>query len=185
MLAAAEGPPRFFAVGAASNATGTIHDVKRAVGLAKAAGVDYTLVDAVHYAPHQLIDVAEWGCDFALTSAYKWFGPHQSMLFGREALLRTLPTTKVRPAPDELPTLESYELSRWEMGTLPFETIAGQVSPAAPFASLRSRPSSKKRASKELPHSWRRWSTWRAWGCGSAGRSRGLGGGRRSSAGSA
>ena len=63
MLAAAEGPPRVFAVGAASNATGTIHDVKRAVGLAKAAGVDYTLVDAVHYAPHQLIDVAEWGGD--------------------------------------------------------------------------------------------------------------------------
>ena len=197
MLAAAEGPPRFFAVGAASNATGTIHDVKRAVGLAKAAGVDYTLVDAVHYAPHQLIDVREWGCDFALTSAYKWFGPHQSMLFGREALLRSLPTTKVRPAPDELPTLESYELSRWEMGTLPFETIAGQVGPAALFASFilvhpqriqtsKQSQNLKNNPLKKLPrHSWLRWSTWPGWGCGSEGRSRGLGGGRRSSAGSA
>lgn len=115
MLANAKGNPRFLAVGAASNATGTIHDVRRIVAMAKAAGVDYTVVDAVHYAPHQLIDVRAWGCDFCLTSAYKWFGPHQSMMYGRKELLATLPTTKVRPATDELPTLDSYELSRWEM----------------------------------------------------------------------
>jgi len=139
MLASAEGKPRFLALGAASNATGTIHDVKRAVALAKAAGVDYTVVDAVHYAPHQMIDVQKWGCDFCLTSAYKWFGPHQSMMYGRKELLATLPTTKVRPATDELPTLESYELSRWEMGTLPFETIAGQLAAVEYIASLGTR----------------------------------------------
>lgn len=115
MLASAKGTPRFLAVGAASNATGTIHDVSRIIAMAKAAGVDYTVVDAVHFAPHQQIDVQAWGCDFCLTSAYKWFGPHQSMMYGRKELLATLPTIKVRPATDELPTLDSYELSRWEM----------------------------------------------------------------------
>eukprot|EP01047_Picozoa_sp_COSAG01_P072800 COSAG01_NODE_11678_length_1882_cov_1.293326_3_plen_179_part_00 len=72
---------RLLAIGAAANATGTMHDVPRAIRLAKAAGCDYTIVDAVQYAPHKLIDVQAWGCDFAFTSSYKWFGPHITLMY--------------------------------------------------------------------------------------------------------
>jgi len=58
----------------------------------------YTVVDAVQLAPHHRLDVAAWGCDFAFTSAYKWFGPHLSLMFGRAELLRALPSKKVRRA---------------------------------------------------------------------------------------
>ena len=128
--------PALLALGAASNATGTMHDVRRAVGLAKAAGAPYTIVDAVHYAPHHSIDVQTWGCDFAFTSAYKWFGPHMSLMYGRAELLSTLPSCKVRPATDELPTAESYQLSRWERGTLNFESLAGVLAAVEYVASL-------------------------------------------------
>ena len=128
--------PALLALGAASNATGTMHDVRRAVALAKAAGAPYTIVDAVHYAPHHAIDVQKWGCDFAFTSAYKWFGPHMSLMYGRSELLGSLPSQKVRPATNELPTAESYQLSRWERGTLNFESLAGVLAAVDYIASL-------------------------------------------------
>ncbi len=106
---------RLVAVGLASNAVGTINPVKRIVELAHAAGA-LTYVDAVHYAPHGPLDVRELGTDFLASSAYKWFGPHVGVLYGRADLLDGLPAYKVRPAHD-----------RFETGTPNFEGIAGTL----------------------------------------------------------
>lgn len=108
---------RILAIGYASNAVGTINDVAKAVRLAHAVGT-LVFVDAVHYAPHGPIDVHALDCDFLACSAYKFFGPHVGILFGkREHLARFWPY-RVQPAPDEVP-------SRWETGTLNHEGLAG------------------------------------------------------------
>ena len=105
------------AAGYASNAVGTINPVREITKLAHDAGA-LMFADAVHYAPHGLIDVRAIDCDFLVCSAYKWFGPHMGTLYGkREQLLRFKPY-KVRPAPDTLP-------DRWETGTQVQELIAG------------------------------------------------------------
>jgi cysteine desulfurase family protein (TIGR01976 family) len=108
---------RLVAVGAASNAVGTINDVRRVADAARAVGA-LTFVDAVHYAPHRLPDVEALGCDFLACSAYKFFGPHVGILWGRGELLERLTPYKVPPASDEAP-------ERWETGTLNHEGIAG------------------------------------------------------------
>ena len=77
---------RLLAIGAASNALGTINDVARAVAMAREAEA-LSFIDAVHFAPHQLVDVAEWGCDFLACSTYKFYGPHLGVLFGRREQL--------------------------------------------------------------------------------------------------
>ncbi len=101
----------------ASNAAGTINPVGRIAEMAHAAGA-FHVVDAVQSAPHVSIDVQAIGCDFLLCSAYKFFGPHVGLLWGRYELLETLPVYKVRPAKDVTPY-------RWETGTPAFELIAG------------------------------------------------------------
>ncbi len=101
----------------ASNAVGTINPVQRIAAMAHAAGA-LLVVDAVQSAPHIPIDVQAIGCDFLLCSAYKFFGPHIGVMWGRRRLLAELPAYKVRPAKDEPPY-------RWETGTPSFETIAG------------------------------------------------------------
>jgi cysteine desulfurase family protein (TIGR01976 family) len=108
---------RLVALGCASNAVGTINDVRTVVRWAHAAGA-LVFLDAVHYAPHGPIDVQDWGCDFLACSAYKFFGPHVGILWGRRALLEELPAYKVRPAPDDLP-------GRWMTGTQNHEGLAG------------------------------------------------------------
>jgi cysteine desulfurase family protein (TIGR01976 family) len=108
---------RWVAVTAASNAVGTVPDLPGIVELAHAAGAR-VFVDAVHAAPHRRIDVEALGCDALACSAYKWFGPHIGILWGRPELLAELQPDKVRPSPDEGP-------DRWELGTLPFEALAG------------------------------------------------------------
>ena len=108
---------RWVAVTAASNAVGTVPDLPGIVELAHAAGAR-VFVDAVHAAPHRRIDVEALGCDALACSAYKWFGPHIGILWGRPELLADLQPDKVRPSPDEGP-------DRWELGTLPFEALAG------------------------------------------------------------
>ncbi|MCU0281887.1 MAG: cysteine desulfurase-like protein, partial [Acidimicrobiia bacterium] len=108
---------RLLAVTAASNALGTVPPVRRAADLAHAAGA-LVYIDAVHYTPHRLVDVAALGADFLACSAYKFFGPHTGVLWGREALLEALEAYKVVPAPDSGP-------GKWETGTQSFESLAG------------------------------------------------------------
>jgi cysteine desulfurase family protein (TIGR01976 family) len=104
----------------ASNAVGTLTDVKRIVELAHSVGA-LAWADAVHYGPHGPIDVADWGVDVLICSPYKYFGPHLGLAFGRGELLDSWRPYKVRPAPNE-PLGH-----RFETGTLPHELLAGFV----------------------------------------------------------
>jgi len=117
LRAALAGKPKLVAVGYASNALGTINPVADIVSLAHAAGA-MVYVDAVHYAPHGPIDVRALGCDFLACSAYKFFGPHLGLLYGRYDLLDGLFAYKVRPSSDKLP-------GKFETGTQNHEAIAG------------------------------------------------------------
>ncbi|NMB90806.1 MAG: cysteine desulfurase-like protein, partial [Chloroflexi bacterium] len=122
--ALAEGP-RLLAVGYASNALGTINPIRQITQWAHEAGA-LVYVDAVQYAPHGPIDVQDLGCDFLVCSAYKFFGPHLGVLYGRYDLLDALPAYRVRPAPAEPP-------EKFETGTGSFESIAGLVGALAYF----------------------------------------------------
>ncbi|WP_421695552.1 cysteine desulfurase-like protein [Aestuariivirga sp.] len=110
---------KLLAMGMASNCTGTVNDAKRFAAQAKAAGA-IVYLDAVQFAPHYAIDVQDLGADFVVSSAYKWFGPHQGILWGREALLKDTFGYKVRPAGEELP-------HKFETGTLSHEGMAGTL----------------------------------------------------------
>ena len=110
---------RLVALGLASNCTGTVNDVKHFARQAKAAGA-LVYVDAVQFAPHYAIDVQDLGADVLVSSAYKWFGPHQGILWAREALLKETFGYKVRPAGDDLP-------HKFETGTLSHEGMAGTL----------------------------------------------------------
>jgi cysteine desulfurase family protein (TIGR01976 family) len=128
-LDAALGPrTRLVAVTHASNAVGTIPDVAAVVERAHAAGA-LAYVDAVHYTPHGLVDVQATGCDFLVASAYKFYGPHTGLLYGRWELLDELTAYKVRPAPDEPP-------DKWETGTQSFESLAGVTAAIDHIAAL-------------------------------------------------
>jgi cysteine desulfurase family protein (TIGR01976 family) len=119
---------RLLAIGAASNALGTISDVARACALARAAGA-LSFVDAVHYAPHALVDVRAIGCDFLACSAYKFYGPHVGILYGRRERLEALDAPKLAPAPETAP-------ERLETGTLNHEGIVGAAAAVDFLASL-------------------------------------------------
>jgi cysteine desulfurase family protein (TIGR01976 family) len=108
---------RLVAIGAASNALGTINDVARAARMAHAAGA-LCFVDAVAYAPHVLVDVRAIDCDFLACSSYKFYGPHLGILYGRRTLLEGLDVPKLLPAPDTAP-------ERLETGTQNHEGIVG------------------------------------------------------------
>jgi cysteine desulfurase family protein (TIGR01976 family) len=108
---------RWVAVTGASNAVGTVPDLPGVVAAAHAAGAR-VYVDAVHAAPHRRVDVEALDADALACSAYKWFGPHVGILCARPELLAELEPDKVRPATDVVP-------HRWELGTLPFESLAG------------------------------------------------------------
>jgi len=108
---------KLVAVGYASNASGTINDVKTIIGWARAVGA-YSFIDAVQYAPHGLIDVKALDCDFLACSAYKFFGPHVGILYGKREHLHRLRAYRVRPAGEQLP-------GKWETGTKNHEGLAG------------------------------------------------------------
>jgi cysteine desulfurase family protein (TIGR01976 family) len=112
----------------ASNAIGSIPDVAAIVKAAHAAGA-LTYIDAVHYAPHGVVDVVASGTDFLVASAYKFFGPHTGVLYGRGELLDSLEAYKVRPAPEE-------GGGKWETGTQSFESLAGVAAAVDYLASL-------------------------------------------------
>src|SRR6185503_14298128 len=88
---------KLVAIGGASNALGTINDIERATQMAREVGA-FSFVDAVHYAPHQLVDVKRIGCDFLACSAYKFYGPHIGVLYAREDVLAGLDVPKLLPA---------------------------------------------------------------------------------------
>ena len=119
---------RLVAVTHASNAIGTVVDVRRIVDAAHSVGA-HVYVDAVHYAPHGSIDVGALDCDFLAASAYKFFGPHTGFLYGRGELLAQLDAYKVRPAPSDPP-------GKWETGTQSFEALAGVRAAVDYLASL-------------------------------------------------
>jgi cysteine desulfurase family protein (TIGR01976 family) len=108
---------RLVAVGYASNSVGTINPVAEITKMAHAVGA-WVYVDAVHYAPHGLIDVKALDCDFLVCSPYKFFGPHMGTLYGKHEQLERLRPYKLRPCSDQLP-------DKWESGTQVHELIAG------------------------------------------------------------
>jgi cysteine desulfurase family protein (TIGR01976 family) len=108
---------RLVAIGYASNAVGTINPVADMIAQAHRVGA-YCFIDAVHFAPHDLIDVRNLDCDFLVVSAYKFFGPHIGVLYGKYGHMERLPAYKVRPA-SPLPP------GKYETGTGNFEGIAG------------------------------------------------------------
>jgi cysteine desulfurase family protein (TIGR01976 family) len=119
---------RLVAVACASNAVGSVNDVAAITRWAHDAGA-LVFLDAVHYAPHGPIDVRAWGCDFLACSAYKFFGPHVGILWGRRELLEELPAYKLRPVPNTLP-------DRWMTGTQNHEGLAGVAAAVDYLASL-------------------------------------------------
>ncbi len=114
---ALENKPRLLAVGYASNALGTINPLEKIIPMAHAAGAQ-VYVDAVQFAAHGVIDVQKLGCEYLVSSSYKWWGPHAGIFYGRYDLLDALTPYKVRPATDTTP-------GKWETGTQNHEGIAG------------------------------------------------------------
>jgi cysteine desulfurase family protein (TIGR01976 family) len=119
---------RWIAVTAASNAVGSVPDLEGIVAAARRVGARL-YIDAVHASPHRRMEFAQLGADALACSAYKWFGPHVGVLCARPDLLGELAPDKLRPSSDGVP-------ERWELGTLPFEALAGVAAAADYTASL-------------------------------------------------
>ena len=134
---------RLLAIGGASNALGTINDVPRAAALARRAGA-LVFVDAVHSAPHMLVDVGALGCDLLACSAYKFYGPHVGILWARQGVLEALDVPKLEPAPNEAPY-------RVETGTQNHEGIVGTGTAVEFMASLADGPDRRVRPHASSP----------------------------------
>jgi selenocysteine lyase/cysteine desulfurase len=139
---------RLVAIGAASNILGTINDFETVCAMARDAGA-LSFVDAVHYAAHELIDVKKIGCDFLGLSAYKFYGPHVGVLYGRRDLLESLDVPKLKPAPD-------YSPERLETGTQNHEGIAGAAAAVEFLASLATIGSRRERLAASFAELHRR-----------------------------
>lgn len=125
----------------ASNTTGSIVDMPRVMALVKAKTQAITWLDAVHYAPHCAIDVQALDCDFLISSAYKYFGPHVGVLYGKADTLAALKPYKVAPAKDINP-------NRWETGTANYEGLAGFIAAVDYIASLSGMDDSTSRRAR-------------------------------------
>jgi cysteine desulfurase family protein (TIGR01976 family) len=143
-LAGKLGPrTRLLAIGAASNALGTVTDVARATAMAHEQGA-LAYVDAVHYAPHHLVDVGAIGCDFLACSAYKFYGPHLGVLYAKHDLAQALDVPKLEPAPTDAP-------ERLETGTQNHEGIVGAAEAVMYLGTLaRGGASRRERLSRAL-----------------------------------
>ncbi|MGE5326134.1 MAG: cysteine desulfurase-like protein [Deltaproteobacteria bacterium] len=133
---------KVLAIGVASNALGTINDVRRASDIAHSVGA-LLFADGVHSTPHIPTDVKAWGCDLLACSAYKFYGPHMGVLYGREELLQAIDFPKLLPAPDTAP-------ERAETGTQNHEGIAGTAAAVDFLASLAEGPSRRARLQAAL-----------------------------------
>jgi cysteine desulfurase family protein (TIGR01976 family) len=137
-LKSALGPrTKLLAIGAASNALGTINDVTRAARLAHDVGAT-VFVDAVHYAPHVLVDVRAMDCDFLGCSPYKFYGPHTGVLFGKKERIEALDVPRLDPAHNNSP-------DRLETGTLNHEGMVGAAAAVDFFSSLSTGATRRKR----------------------------------------
>ncbi len=146
---------RLLAVGLAGNATGTIHPVGEICRRAHAVDA-LVYVDAVHFAPHRRIQVGQLACDFLVCSAYKFFGPHVGVLWGRRDLLEDIRPYRLRPAPDRLP-------GRWMTGTQCHEGIAGAAAAVDYIASLAAADSAEvipHTRPEQLDRAFERIATW-------------------------
>lgn len=132
---------RLLAIGAASNALGTVTDVTAAARLAHDAGA-LCFVDAVHQAPHAPVDAGAIGCDLLVCSPYKFYGPHAGTLVVRHDLLERLDVPKLEPAPDAAP-------DRLETGTLSHEAIVGSAAAVEFLASLAGGTGSRREALRQ------------------------------------
>ena len=141
---------KLLAIGAASNILGTITDVAAAARLARDAGA-LCFVDAVHYAPHALVDVRAIGCDLLVCSPYKFYGPHLGTVYVRRDLLERLDVPKVEPAADIAP-------ERLETGTLSHEAIVGAGAAVDFLASLANQAAEPPRGARPddggAPRAW-------------------------------
>jgi cysteine desulfurase family protein (TIGR01976 family) len=135
---------KLVAVGYASNMVGTINPVAEITKMAHAAGA-LMFVDAVHYAPHGLIDVKALGCDFLVCSPYKFFGPHMGTLYGKREHLERFKPYKVRPATDVSPEC-------WETGTQVQELIAGILAAVDYIAELGRHCDATAKSPREALH---------------------------------
>ena len=131
---------RLVACTVASNATGSIVDVAAAARVAHAGGAEIFL-DCVHYAPHALIDVQAFGCDYLVCSGYKIFAPHMGFLWGRRELLQKLKTFREDFIPDEPP-------GKIEAGTFTYENVAGMDAAVRYLKYLGSNIGRKERSEK-------------------------------------
>lgn len=129
---------RLVAVTAASNLIGTMPDIRSIADLAHAAGAQL-FVDGVHYTAHAVVDVARMGADYFACSPYKFLGPHCGAIHGRPELLEELEPDKLLPAPDRVP-------ERFELGTLPYELLAGTTAAVDFLASLAPSPGADRRS---------------------------------------
>lgn len=136
---------RLVAVGAASNAIGTVTDPAPIAELVHGAGA-LLFTDAVHYAPHELVDVRAMGSDFLACSAYKFCGPHVGILFVQKGIAEALDVPKLEPAPDTAP-------ERFETGTLNHEGIAG-VEAAVNFLAELGGAEGDRRHRLEASYAW-------------------------------
>ena len=127
---------RLVAVTAASNAVGSLTDIPSIAKLVHRFGAEL-FVDAVHYAPHRRIDVAQWDCDYLVCSGYKFFGPHIGVLYGRPERMQSIEPYKLRPSPDSIP-------GRWMTGTQNHACIAGLTAAIDYIASIAGDPSDPK-----------------------------------------
>ncbi len=135
---------KLVAAGYASNAVGTVNPVKEIVALAHQAGA-LAYIDAVHYGPHGLIDVAALDCDFLVCSTYKFFGPHMGVLYGKREHLKRFKPYKVRPNTNAIPNC-------WEWGTLNHECIAGIAACVEYIADLGRGSFESETNKKRVPH---------------------------------
>ena len=133
---------KIIAIGAASNALGTINNLHKAVELAKTVNA-ILFVDAVHYASHNLVDVKQIGCDFLACSPYKFYGPHLGVLYGKHNLVEKLDVPKLIPAPD-------HNGERLETGTQNHEGIVGAAAAVTFLANLHPEPSLPRRLRLQL-----------------------------------
>lgn len=131
---------KLVAVTYASNTTGSINNIQRIVAMAHEVGA-LVYVDAVHYAPHELVDVQSLDCDFLACSAYKFFGPHLGMVYSKREHLEGFTPYKVEPAKDVIP-------GRWETGTQSFEALAGLIAAVDYIADISELDDSHSRREK-------------------------------------